>query len=75
MGFILVQVGSIPVENAYMIIFRNIFEIATSIFGYAFLGFFLSFGRKTFYGIINYNGYIGDRNDDLSSAALGMQSF
>lgn len=70
-GFILVQVGSIPVENAYMIIFRNIIEIAVTIFSYGFIGFYLSFGKKSFHGIINYDGYIGNIDADLSAAALG----
>ncbi|CAG9767528.1 unnamed protein product [Ceutorhynchus assimilis] len=73
-GFILVQVGSIPVENAFMIIFRNILEIAVVIFSYGFMGFYLSFGKKSFYGIINYDGYIGDKDADLSSAALGFSA-
>uniref|UniRef100_A0AAR5P1X6 Ammonium transporter AmtB-like domain-containing protein n=1 Tax=Dendroctonus ponderosae TaxID=77166 RepID=A0AAR5P1X6_DENPD len=73
-GFILVQVGSIPVENAYMIIFRNIIEIAVTIFSYGFIGFYLSFGKKSFHGIINYDGYIGNKDADLSAAALGFSS-
>ncbi|KAL1490661.1 hypothetical protein ABEB36_013320 [Hypothenemus hampei] len=73
-GFILIQAGSIPVENSFMIIFRNIVEIAVTIFSYAFIGYYLSFGTKTFYGIMNYSGYIGNEKADLSSAALGFAS-
>lgn len=73
-GFILVQVGSIPVENAFIIIFRNIIEMATAIFSYGFIGYYLSFGQKSFYGVVNYEGFMGDKNADLSSAALGNAS-
>lgn len=72
-GFILVQVGSIPVENAFIIIFRNIIEMATAIFSYGFIGYYLSFGQKSFYGVVNYEGFMGDKNADLSSAALGKR--
>ncbi|XP_066262211.1 uncharacterized protein [Euwallacea similis] len=73
-GFILIQAGSIPVENAYMILFRNIFEIVTSVAAYGFLGYYFSFGKKTIYGFMNYEGYIGGQNADLSFAALGFSS-
>ncbi|XP_050306907.1 putative ammonium transporter 1 isoform X2 [Anthonomus grandis grandis] len=57
-----------------MIIFRNIIEMATAIFVYGFIGFQLSFGKKSFYGMINYEGYIGDENANLSLATLGFSS-
>ncbi|XP_030751169.1 ammonium transporter 3-like isoform X1 [Sitophilus oryzae] len=73
-GFILVQVGSIPVENVYIIIFRNVIEIAVAIFSYGFLGYYLSFGRKTIHGIVNYDGFIGFENANLNLASIGFSA-
>ncbi|XP_066155996.1 ammonium transporter 2-like [Euwallacea fornicatus] len=73
-GFVLIQMGNIPAENAYTTIFRNIFEMATSVAAYGFLGYYFSFGKKTIYGFLNYGGHVGGQNAELSFAALGFSA-
>lgn len=54
LGFILIELGSIPIENVYKIIFYNILEISNSIVSYALIGYMLSFGKYSFKGVIGY---------------------
>lgn len=49
------ELGSIPIENVYKIIFYNILEIANSIVAYALTGYIFSFGKWSFGGVIGYS--------------------
>ncbi|CAH1117835.1 unnamed protein product [Phaedon cochleariae] len=71
LGFIIIQMGSIPIENIYRIIFYNIFEIGNAIASYALVGFILSFGNMTLRGWI---GYSSSLSYNLDEAILGISA-
>ncbi|XP_023022420.1 ammonium transporter 2 [Leptinotarsa decemlineata] len=70
-GFILIQLGSIPVENVYRIIFYNFFEIANVILSYILIGFVFSFGRLSLKGWI---GYSSSFSNSLDEAGVGISA-
>ncbi|XP_060536124.1 putative ammonium transporter 1 [Cylas formicarius] len=70
-GFLLVQMGSIPIENVYVIVFHNVVEIAVAILSYGFAGYQLSFGDRTFYGFVSYGGGLVG-TDNLNDAPVGF---
>ncbi|XP_057660145.1 ammonium transporter 3-like isoform X1 [Diorhabda carinulata] len=55
LGFVLVQMGTVPVENVYRISFFNIFEIGNVIMSYFLIGHMLSFGKSTYKGWLGYS--------------------
>lgn len=69
-GFILIHLGSIPVENIYRIVFYNILETAVTILSYALLGFVVSFGKTSLAGWIGV-GFSLDLVYDWEAAIVG----
>ncbi|XP_072401199.1 putative ammonium transporter 1 [Diabrotica undecimpunctata] len=69
LGFVLVQLGTIPVENVYRITFYNIFEIGNTILSYLLLGYMISFGKSSFNGWV---GYSNDFSYNLDMAIFGL---
>ncbi|KAG5890968.1 hypothetical protein JTB14_028646 [Gonioctena quinquepunctata] len=70
-GFILIQLGSIPVENVYRIIFYNFFEIANVVISYCLIGFIFSFGRMSLKGWIGYSSTL---SFSLDEAIVGISA-
>lgn len=73
-GFILIQMGSIPTQNVCNILFQNIIDIGVSITSYGFLGFMLNFGAKSLEGVVGHGSWIdSDMNlISLHQAGYGM---
>lgn len=72
LGFILLELGSIPIENVYKIIFYNLLEIANAIVAYALIGYMFSFGKWSVQGII---GYSNDLYYNMDQVIFGKNSF
>ncbi|KAK9681163.1 Ammonium Transporter Family [Popillia japonica] len=56
-GFILIQSGSVPVENTYDLILQNVVEFAVSSGSYGLFGVLLSFGQNSYKGFVGYGSW------------------
>ncbi|CAG9856004.1 unnamed protein product [Phyllotreta striolata] len=54
MGFMLVQIGTIPIQNVYRIVFFNVFEIGLAIISYVTIGYMFTYGEHSLAGILGY---------------------
>lgn len=70
-GYILIQIGSIPVENVYIILLNNLVDIAVTVCSFALLGYMLAFGKDTVKGYVGYNSWIGSSDFDYDNAIFG----
>lgn len=66
-GFIFIEVGSIPVENVYTIVLYNLFEISVGILLYGLVGNLIAFRRHTAIGWISLDRWRRWKWDDVSS--------
>lgn len=63
-GCILVELGSIPVENVYVIILHNLLEISAGILSYGLIGNRLAFGSESASGWVSFDEW---KQDDVLS--------
>lgn len=70
-GYILVQIGSIPTENVYVILLHNLVDIAVSVASFGLIGFTLAYGHDTFSGLVGYKLWIVSDSIDLDEALFG----
>lgn len=70
-GYILVQIGSIPTENVYVIVLHNIVDIAVSVASFGLIGFTLAYGQDAGMGLIGYKPWILYDSVDLDDAVFG----
>lgn len=68
LGILLVELGTVPTENIYKIIFYNTLEMANTIMAFALTGYLLSFGKWSYKGIF---GYSNDLSYDMDQAIFG----
>lgn len=70
-GYLLIQIGSIPTENVYVILLHNVVDIAVSVASFGLVGFMLAYGNDTFNGLVGYNTWIVSNSVDHDEIALG----
>lgn len=70
-GFVFIQLGSIPIENVYLILLQNIVDISVSTASYGLLGYFLSFSSDSFYGLIGNSTWLTSANANYDNAIIG----
>ncbi|KAJ8916225.1 hypothetical protein NQ315_016364 [Exocentrus adspersus] len=56
-GFILIEVGSVPVGNVYTIVAYNLVEMCLVLLSYGFIGNWLAFGATSAGGWIGFGGW------------------
>ncbi|KAJ8982071.1 hypothetical protein NQ317_001480 [Molorchus minor] len=69
-GFVLMQIGSIPVENIYKIIYHNVVDIAVAMVSFSTLGILFSFGSKSTGAIAYWDDW--NKATDFSGNAAGF---
>ncbi|KAF2905560.1 hypothetical protein ILUMI_00608 [Ignelater luminosus] len=73
-GFVLVQLGSIPIENVYIILLQNIVDIAVCIASFGLIGYILAFGYDVLNGTVGHGMWIISDSADLDNAILGFSA-
>lgn len=68
----MVQLGSIPIENVYIILLQNIVDIAVCIASFGLVGYILAFGYDFLNGAIGHGMWITSEDADLDNAILGL---
>lgn len=72
-GYILVQLGSVPTENVYVILLQNIVDISVSVVSFGLVGFIFSFGYDGWNGLIGHGMWISSQSVDMDKAILGKR--
>ncbi|KAF5294080.1 hypothetical protein FQA39_LY13554 [Lamprigera yunnana] len=71
-GFVLIQLGSIPSANVYVILYQNVVNIATTIASFGSIGYTIAFGEDL-KGVIGYNKwFIYANSSDINNAIVGF---
>lgn len=71
-GYLLIQLGSVPTENVYVILLQNIVDIAVCLAMFGFLGYIFAYGTDAFIGFIGWYVWIGSPKADLDAALVGL---
>ncbi|XP_012272380.1 ammonium transporter 1 member 3-like [Orussus abietinus] len=72
-GFLLIQVGSVPVTNVNLILLQNIVDLCATSFFYILVGYVISFNGDIG-GLIGRGYWIGDVDVDKEEAVIGWQA-
>lgn len=59
-GFILVQIGCVPVEDIYILVLENLLDFLTVLLTYGFLGHYIAYGQEEFLNILHYRTDFND---------------
>lgn len=70
-GYVLIQLGSIPTENVYVVLLQNVVDIGVSMLSFGLLGYMLAFGPTQYNGLFGYKTWIGAMEIDTEGAIAG----
>lgn len=72
-GFVLVQIGSVPVNNVNLILLQNVVDLCCVTVMYFLTGFLIAYNSDTA-GLIGQGHWIGDPTIDKDEAIAGWQA-
>lgn len=72
-GFVLVQIGSVPINNVNLILLQNVIDLCCVTVAYLSIGFTVAYNGDLA-GLIGEGRWIGDSTIDVNEAIVGWQA-
>ncbi|XP_044764583.1 putative ammonium transporter 1 [Coccinella septempunctata] len=73
-GYVLIQIGSIPINDVYSLILHNILDITVTICSYGLVGYMFSLGQESLGGFMGSSTSLSAGYPDLDSLIHGFSA-